>query len=316
MELIVLLNRRRIQCSFHLGRIRLGLLAVVFLAVMAGVFWSGMNWAPIIKVQALDPSPYVSKMQSELKTQDQRVSTALAQARHKVNALALRLSDLKARSIRLDALGERLVQMEGLDPAEFNFSESPARGGPAPIELVSRDQVPDFIHDLEELAWQLENRAQAYSVLESSLVSQRHAGEMRPTGNPLGKGWVSSRFGWRTDPISGTRSFHYGIDLPGQKGQKIHSVAAGIVVFSGLHSGHGRMIDIDHGNGYVTRYAHNSKNRVKLGQRVARGDVVALLGSSGRSTGPHVHFEVMRFGKHLNPAKFIRPNSNLAKVSN
>lgn len=316
MELIVLLNRRRIQRNIHLGRLRLGLLTLCGFGALGGAFWLGLNAAPDISVQLPDPDPFVRKMQHELQTQSRHVNTAVARARHNMDALALRLSELKARSIRLDALGERLVKLEGLDPAEFNFSEPPPQGGPAPVVEDDPNQVPDFIQSLEEMAWQLENRSQAYSVLESSLMDSRIADAMRPQGNPLGKGWISSPFGWRADPMTGIRSFHYGVDLPGRSGQKIRAVAAGIVVFSGRHSGHGWMVDIDHGDGYVTRYAHNRKNLVTTGQRVARGDVVALLGSSGRSTGPHVHFEVMRFGKHLNPAKFLKAGPSLAKTGN
>ena len=314
MELIVLVNRRRVQRSIHLGQLRISLLAVFFVTAVGGAFWFGMEAVPRVIVQQPDPSPFVNTMQRELKSQSERVSTVLDRTRNNMGALAQRLSDLTARSIRLEALGERLVQLQGLDPAEFNFSDPPSRGGLAPLVKDDVEQVPNFIHSLEELAWQLENRSQAYSVLESSLIDNRHGDEMRPAGNPLGKGWISSRFGWRSDPMTGARSFHYGVDIPGASGQKIYAVAAGIVIFSGRRKGHGRMIDIDHGKGFVSRYAHNKKNKVVTGQRVARGDTVALLGSSGRSTGPHVHFEVMRFGKHLNPAKYIKSGSTLAEV--
>ncbi len=316
VELIVLLNRRRVQRSIHLGQLRIGLVTVFFLTCVGSAFHFGMQVVPEVTVQVADPAPYVTIMQRQLKSHGERVSDAVALARTNMDALSLRLSELKAHSIRLDALGDRLVKLEGLDPAEFDFSKSPPRGGLATDESEDPHRVTDFIHSLEELAWQLENHSQAYSVLESSLIGNRLAVEMRPMGNPLGKGWTSSRFGWRTDPMTGKRSFHYGVDLPGRIKQKIYAVAAGIVIFSGRRSGHGRIIDIDHGDGYVTRYAHNAKNKVVAGQRVARGDVVALLGSSGRSTGPHVHFEVMRFGKHLNPSKFIKAGSKLSKAQN
>jgi len=314
VEIIVLLNRRRVQRSIHLGQLRIGLVAVFFLTSVGAAYWFGMGSAPRVSVVQVDPTPYVLSLQKKLQFHEKQVSVAVDRAKHNMDALALRLSELKARSIRLDALGERLVQLEGLDSAEFNFSEPPPQGGLAPLREDDQDQVANFIHSLEELAWQLNNRSQAFSVLESSLMSDRLSDEMRPMGNPLGKGWVSSRFGWREDPLTGVRSFHYGVDIPGHRGQEIHAVAAGIVIFSGRRSGHGRMIDIDHGDGYVSRYAHNAKNKVVTGQRVARGDLVALVGSSGRSTGPHVHFEVMRHGKHLDPYKFIKAGSELAKA--
>ncbi len=316
MELIVLVNRRRVQRSIHLGRLRISLLGTFFITIVGAAYWFGMGAAPDVIVQQPDPKPYVMTMQRELKSQSERVSSVLNRTRNNMNALAQRLSDLKARSLRLEALGERLVQLQGLDPAEFNFSVVPPRGGMAPPVEDNPEQVPNFINSLEELAWLLENRSQAYSVLESSLIGSRSAGEMRPLGNPVDKGWISSPFGWREDPFNGTRSFHYGVDIPATRGKEIRSVAAGIVIFSGRRNGQGIVVEIDHGDGYVSRYAHNQKNKVVAGQRVARGDIIALVGSSGRSTGPHVHFEVMRFGKRLNPMKFIKAGSKLAKANN
>lgn len=306
MELIVLTRRRRIQRAMHLGPVVVALLAGVGLALCAGAFWVGLT----LEVRPALPDPradlHAAAMHKELAGQKMRVDDAVASARRDLDALALRLSELQARAIRIDALGERLVEMSGMDPDEFSFGEPPPRGGQAPAGDPEPNQVPDFVAALEGLASVLDMRVQELAALETSLVSGRLAQATTLAGSPLPGGWISSRFGARNDPITGQRSRHYGVDFAGKRGSPIRAVAAGIVIFSGTRSGLGRVVDIDHGNGYVTRYAHNLKNLVAMGQRVDKGEYVALLGSSGRATGTHVHFEVLHNGKPLDPMPFIR----------
>lgn len=309
MELIVLTRRRRIQRAVHVGPAASALLGCMGVALLAAAFWAGLG----LELRPLTQDPradlHAAAMAKDLAGQKERVDDAVAAARRDLDALALRLSELQARAIRLDALGERLVEMGGMDPAEFSFGTPPPRGGQAPAGESERNQVPDFIASLEGLASVMDLRAQELAALEASLVSGRLATATTLAGSPLPGGWISSLFGVRSDPINGQRSHHYGVDFAGKRGSPIRAVAAGIVVFSGTRSGLGRVVEIDHGNGYLTRYAHNLKNLVTVGQRMAKGEPAALLGSSGRATGNHVHFEVLHNGKPLDPMPFIRAGS-------
>ncbi|NIM29020.1 MAG: peptidoglycan DD-metalloendopeptidase family protein, partial [Gammaproteobacteria bacterium] len=167
-------------------------------------------------------------------------------------------------------------------------------------------EVPDFLASLENLVRQLEDREPKLAVVEGTLMNRKLHAEVFPTGRPVKKGWISSVFGWRNDPINGKRAFHEGIDFAGRAESEVVAVAAGVVVWSGRRWGFGNTVEINHGNGYTTLYAHNEKNLVKVGETVKKGQVLALLGSTGRSNGPHVHFEVRRNGKAVNPIKFVR----------
>ncbi len=306
MELIVLTRRRRIQRAVHVGGPLVALGAVAGVGLLAGAVWLGFKLHEPLMTADPRPDLYAAAMRREVDEQKSRVDTALGEARHDLDALALRLSELQARAIRLDALGGRLVALGGLDQAEFSFGAAPPRGGPAPSGPGEPNRVPDFVAALEELERILELRGQELAALESSLLSGRLADATRPEGRPLLGGWISSTFGFRSDPLTGERSMHYGIDFAGKRGSPVRAVAAGIVVFSAARAGLGRVVEIDHGNGYLTRYAHNLKNLVKVGQRVDKGEAIAQLGSSGRSTGNHVHFEVLHEGRPLDPMPFIR----------
>lgn len=306
MELIVLTRRRRIQRAVHVGPTVTGLLAIAVLALLAGAFWLGHSYEQRPLVQDPRPDLHAAAMGKELASQKSLVDDAVSASRRDLDALALRLSELQARAIRLDALGERLVAMGGMDPAEFSFGKPPPRGGQAPAGQSEPNQVPDFIASMEGLSRVLELRVQELAVLETSLVSGRLALATTLAGSPLPGGWISSAFGARSDPITGQRSRHLGVDFAGKRGSPIRVVAAGIVAFSGTRAGLGRVVEVDHGGGYMTRYAHNLKNLVTVGQRVRKAEHVALLGSSGRSTGNHVHFEVLHNGKPLDPMPFIR----------
>jgi murein DD-endopeptidase MepM/ murein hydrolase activator NlpD len=302
--MIVLTRGRRIQRARHVGGPAIVFAGAVLASLVAGAFWLGASHAPFATRSGVEIDP--ASMRQELSVQRATVRRAVGDARHDLDALALRLSELQARAIRLDALGGRLVEMTGMDAAEFGFDRPPARGGAAPAGGGEANQVPDFISALEGLEKRLELRGQELAALESALLSGRVAEELKPAGRPLVNGWISSTFGRRTDPMTGQRSMHQGIDFAGQRGSPIQALAGGVVVFSGVRSGLGRVVEIDHGNGYVTRYAHNLKNLVKVGQRVAKGEHIARLGSSGRSTGNHVHLEILRHGRAVNPMPFVR----------
>jgi len=244
----------------------------------------------------------------ELLQQKQLIAESRDEAQKHLDSLAARLSSLQGHVMRLNALGSRLASMAKLDEIDFSVSQPPGMGGPVPADGQASLSVPDFLEAMDRLAREIEDRNDKLVAIESMLLNHNLQSETIPTGRPIEGGWISSLFGWRTDPITGRKELHEGMDFAARYGTRIRSVAAGIVTWSGRRSGYGYMVEIDHGNGYITRYAHNRENLVNVGEKVQKGTVIASLGSSGRSTGSHVHFEVLKDGKFVNPVKFIAAN--------
>lgn len=258
-----------------------------------------------VKSAAPDAVAIRTAIQSELAEQRETIAEFRQQAREDLDALALRLGEMQAHVIRLDALGERLTEMAHLDKDEFNFEQVPAQGGPETMAKESF-KIPDFLQALEMLDQKLVDREQKLAMLESTLMNRRLQAEVLPAGRPTTSGWISSFFGVRTDPFTGRPARHEGIDVASRLGSEVVAVASGVVTWSGPRYGYGNLVEINHGNGYVTRYAHNKENLVEVGQTVKKGEQIAKMGSSGRSTGPHVHFEVLIDGKQVDPLKFVR----------
>ena len=227
-----------------------------------------------------------------------------------LDAMAIRIAQLNARIIRLDALGRRLTDMADIDDGEFDFDSDPGLGGPEePMMTGSNVAIPEVVEAMQALNRDLDNREAQLGVLEGVLMHQNLEQRVYPRGRPVKTGWISSYFGKRTDPFTGKPANHTGIDFAGKIGDEIVSVADGVVTWSGDRYAYGLMVEINHGNGYVTRYAHNSENRVDVGDEVRKGQVVALMGRTGRATGPNLHFEVVRNGRRVNPVNFIRETS-------
>jgi murein DD-endopeptidase MepM/ murein hydrolase activator NlpD len=226
-----------------------------------------------------------------------------------LSAMAMKLGDLQAQMLRLDSLGERLARLAGLKPQEWPALEPgsvPGRGGPVPT--LRRDfTVDEFTTMLSQLSRQVDERSDQLGVLEALVVTDSANKKFLPTLSPIEDGWFSSNFGWRVDPFSGQKSFHEGIDFPAEAGTPIDAAASGKVIYADVHPAYGKMLEIDHGNGLVSRYAHCSTLLVKEGDLVMRGQRVATVGSTGRSTGPHLHFEVRLNGVPQNPARFLQP---------
>lgn len=279
--------------------------ATAFVLLSASMVYLGMQLGSRDTARSV-PFP-VTDLGEQLGEQRQLIDEAKRQAQDDLNALAQRLAQLQARIIRLDALGQRLVEISQLDAEEFNFDEAqPALGGPSESESQLLPGVHDFIGDLERVSQDIADREQKLDALSELLVTDRVEQEVSPQGRPISKGWISSYYGKRTDPVTGKKAFHEGIDFAGKGGTEIKAVAAGIVTWAGKRHGYGNVIEITHGNGLVTRYGHNKENIVTVGDRVAKGQTIALMGSTGRSTGPHVHFEVIKDGKTVNPLKFVK----------
>jgi murein DD-endopeptidase MepM/ murein hydrolase activator NlpD len=247
----------------------------------------------------------VTKWREVLDEQRTVVEQVRWEAEHNLEASALRIAQLQARIVRLDALGERLTKIGRLDEGEFDFSGAPAMGGPEHLVDVAAYQPPAYMDLLDQLAYDIEDREQQLGVLETLLANRKMQRDVFLAGRPVKKGWMSSRFGHRVDPITAKRAWHNGVDFAGKDGADVIAVAAGVVVYAGERSGYGKMVEINHGSGYSTRYGHHKDLVVKAGDIVRKGEVVGLMGSSGRSTGPHVHFEVFKNGRVVDPSTYI-----------
>jgi murein DD-endopeptidase MepM/ murein hydrolase activator NlpD len=300
LNLLVLTSRdgrtRQIALS------RRGAIAAAVLA-FSFVFLSGILAGRLFQ-PAAEPGLF-AELRATQATQHAELEAVREQSTRNVDALAIRVGQLSAHIIRLDALGQRLVTMAGLEDGEFNFGETPPQGGPDGVEGSSL-QSGEISLLLDELQAQIEDRSRQLDVLEALLGNRRLSDEIRPEGRPTSGGWMSSGFGYRADPFTGKRSFHSGLDFVSPAGSDVLSIAAGVVTFSGTRANYGNLIEIDHGNGLVTRYGHNKKNLVEAGNVVKKGEVIGLVGSTGRSTAPHVHLEVLQDGRVVNPRQYVR----------
>ena len=261
-----------------------------------GALFNGADARALSEIQGL---------RDQVEAQRDDLDAARGDAQRELNAMAVKLSELQAQSNRLNALGERLTRIGRLDDGEFDFSEPPAVGGPATSGAAPAIGA-DLGASLDSLGKRLTIQTQQLELLESLLLDRDVEASVLPTGLPVRSGYASSGFGHRADPFTGFGNYHAGVDFNGPRGSDILSVAEGVVSFSGRRSGYGNVVDIDHGNGYITRYAHNHQNLVQPGQRVRVGQVIAKMGSTGRATGTHVHFEVWLNDRPVNPNQYLR----------
>jgi len=303
MKIIVISKRHGNTRSFTMGGCFRALLSVCLLGFPVGAYWAHH------KVFKHDDQKINSEVARAwvgvLEAQEQQVAEIKREAERKLAAMTLRVAGLQARLVRLDALGERLTTMAKLDNGEFDFSRVPALGGPEHAIEEESPSEGEFLASLDLLGEKIEDRRQQLNTLEALLAKRKLQSDVFLAGRPIRSGWMSSKFGRRTDPFTGRIAWHQGVDFAGKAGADIVSVAAGVVTWSGERHGYGQMVEVNHGNGFSTRYAHNKENLVKVGDVVKKGQVVALMGSSGRSTGPHVHFEVFKHGRPVDPSTYI-----------
>jgi len=224
------------------------------------------------------------------------------EAQREINALAARMAELQAQANRLNALGDRLARGAGLEDGEFDFDRPVGQGGAEPARDMPAGKL---LGGLDALDGDLASSGQQLSVLEALLFDRRVEQNALPSRSPVASSFVTSSYGYRADPFGRGGQFHKGIDFDARTGDPVMTVADGVVSYSAARSGYGNTVEVDHGNGYVTRYAHNSRNMVKVGDLVRVGDEIAKAGSTGRSTGAHVHFEVWENGRVQNPRKFL-----------
>lgn len=272
--------------------VTMAIAGVLGVALLAGTFSLGMR----LGSRGLDTQAQAAEL-----------GALRQQVQDRIDAMSIRVGELNAHVIRLDALGRRLTQMAKINSRELNFDVAPAVGGPEELGEGVSAEIPDLTRMLDDLERKLQQRDPQLLALENVILSRSLTEAIQPEGRPVREGYISSYFGGRQDPFDGAETVHRGIDFAGALGSQVLSVATGVVSRVEKQSGYGNLIEINHGNGFVTRYAHNQQALVAEGQTVTRGQPIALMGSTGRSTGPHVHFEVLRNGRHVNPLAFINP---------
>ncbi len=283
-----------------------GALTAVILGVLGSTMFGAGYWYSAQTGSGVSQSEVLS-LSEELVSQKGQIRQTRQETEDTLDALAIRIGQMNARVIRLDALGRRLTEMADLEDGEFDFDSEPAIGGPEePDPTGSAVAVPEVLTAMAELDSQLDNREAQLGVLESVILNKNLSDRVYPKGRPVQSGWMSSYFGRRTDPFTGKPANHRGVDFAGKAGAEIIAVAAGVVTWSSDRYGFGNLVEINHGNGYSTRYAHNAENLVAVGEEVRKGQTVALMGDTGRATGPNLHFEVLKNGERVNPVTFIR----------
>ncbi|MDE2157254.1 MAG: M23 family metallopeptidase [Xanthomonadaceae bacterium] len=306
MQIILVSRARKLPRILDLDdrRIRLKLVSLLAIALL-GCVGAGMVLALTVASPRGRALAQIHDLQQQTRLQNAQLADVRKDAQRGVDALAVKLGQLQAQSTRLNALGERLAQAAKLDDGEFNFDQPPGVGGveDSSEQAYALPQVLD--HSIAQLASQFDVQQAQLSALQSLLLDAKIESNLRPTGMPV-QGYISSYFGVRPDPFDGLAAMHTGIDIATPYGTPVHAVAEGMVTFAGVRRGYGNVVEIDHGNGYMTRYAHNSELEVHPGQHVQVGEVIAKAGSTGRSTGPHVHFEVWYDGHVVNPLAFVR----------
>jgi len=308
MDIIVINRRHDRSRTFRVGGIFVvGATIVASFAVAAAIF-AGYTLGIKTTVDSatnIVRSEIISSWQEKLAEQQQEIQQYKGKAERNIDALTLRIGELQARLLRLDALGQRLTDVAGLDEGEFDFVSSPALGGPEGIGTEQSFAVPDLTDVLESIEQQAASREQQLRLMDELFVNQKFEREQFIAGRPIRKGWLSSYYGYRSDPFTGKRAWHAGVDFAGKEGSDIVSVAGGVVTYARERYGYGMMVEVSHGGGLTTRYAHCREIIVAVGDVVQKGQPLAYMGSTGRSTGPHVHFEVRKNGRPTDPARFI-----------
>jgi len=280
----------------------LGFLALA-LPLTAAV--SGYYYATASDKTAKVEQTTIDNWEEEIQDQWSELELAKQSSQQQINALTARLAMLQAHVRRLDAAGERILTISGIDTAEFNFGSAPAIGGPEKSTEFAATSANELNTDFDKINLSLQSKEQQLKVLESLLMDKHMGVERYISGRPTTKGWLSSFYGERNDPFTGKPAWHAGIDFAGSEGDNVIATAAGVVSWVGKRSGYGLLIEINHGDGLVTRYGHNKEAMVEKGAVVKKGQILSKMGNSGRSTGAHVHYEVIKNGRPTNPTPYV-----------
>jgi len=305
MNIIIVSDRLSKSRTICLGRCKTGM---ILAGLLAGMVLMSFLASYVMLFHLGDVKvPFVQRLiLSAQQTEAEKNRLYLQQS---LNAMAIKVGEMQAQMLRIDALGERVAKIAGIKKEEFQFDQKPGRGGTISPSEGKPVELSEFAAEIERLAKQVDDRSDRLAVMESMLSRERVKQNALPSAPPVGTGFFSSNFGWRIDPFTGLRAMHEGVDFMAPVGAPITAAAGGIVVYSDYHQGYGNMIEIDHGNGLVSRYAHASKRLVKEGDVVLRGQKIGEVGNTGRSTGPHLHFEVLNRGVPQNPTRYLHSAS-------
>lgn len=306
MNIIILPGKHGQSHTLHLSHgWRLVLLAMLVLTPVAGGLGGWLLGQKL--AQPVLNERTVTQWQASVDAQAEELQALEETTRDRLRGLTVHMAEMQAQLVRIDALGERLVEVAGLPVEEFDFSVPPAVGGPdaAPSETLAALAPPDLTDALQTMALTIERRSQQLDILETLMSDRRQSAQTRLAGRPVRSGWMSSRYGKRTDPFTGHAAWHRGVDFAARNGAEVIATGAGVVTFAGRRWGYGNLIEISHGNGISTRYAHVSELLAQPGDIVRAGEIIARVGSTGRSTGPHVHYEVLQAGRQVDPLPFV-----------
>jgi murein DD-endopeptidase MepM/ murein hydrolase activator NlpD len=303
MSFTLLLRSKKLRFVYNVQKRDLLFLAVIAILLTL--------WGSQISVSKSDTdAAIVRATQTGLTQQKHELVQIKTETEEKLTGMVLKLAEIQSQMQRLNALGSRLVDQANLAPEEFQFDELPALGGPThevTIDLPSSDYILD---DIGSMLANIEDKQQQLQALESIMMNHHIDEQSYLTGRPISKGWLSSYYGIRKDPFSGLPAMHKGLDFAGKEGSDVVATGAGLVVWSGQRYGYGQLIEIDHGDGLTTRYGHNKLLKVKVGDVVTKGDVIGEMGRTGRATGAHVHYEVLKNGKQLDPLPYVSRKKN------
>ena len=295
MSLTLLYRGKNVSFLMKLKKLHWVSLLVVFFLISGGMIHLLVSGNAV-------PNEPLYKMASEVKPELEPLTSNPEQ----LTALTMKMAELQSQILRINALGERLAEASNIPENEFNFKEEPPSGGP----LLEQDNIP--VKSLPELTLELAAlekniiyEEKQLNMLESLMLGHHIETTGYLSGRPITKGWLSSYFGTRKDPFNGRPAQHKGVDFAGKENAEIIATASGVVSWAGERSGYGNLIEIDHGQGMKTRYGHNKVLLVSAGDVVTKGQIIARMGSTGRSTGPHVHYEILRNNQQINPIKFI-----------
>jgi len=306
MNIILVSNRLAKTRSITLGGGQITLLLILLSGLMLGAAFT-LQYA-LVRFAPEGLSDEIRTLLSEVQNDEQQKQHSYLQ--NSLDAMAVRVGQMQAQVQRLDALGARLTKLAGMKAGEFQFSEPPAMGGPLVAFPEKKMSENGLKQQMDRLGHVVNDRSDKLTALETMLLQNQLSRRLLPSMPPVHSGYYSSNFGWRIDPFTGANAMHEGVDFVASAGTPVYASAGGVVDYAGLDASYGNMVEIDHGNDIVTRYAHASKVLVKVGQVVRRGQEIAEVGSTGRSTGNHLHFEVRYKGVAQNPVRFLQKSAS------
>lgn len=297
MNITLLVRSEKTRLKFSADKPKL----IIALLIICGVFLISSRSTETVD----EKIARISYAKAGFEQQEQRVVELKSATEQQLTSMTMKLAEMQSHLLRLNALGARLVEDASLNPEEFSFAEGPAIGGPIDSDGITIQVEDSLLDKMDSLLVQIQHKAQQLDALESIMLSHHISEQSRLAGRPVVSGWLSSHYGIRKDPFNGQPAMHKGVDFAGKEGDSVLATAAGIVTWADERYGYGNLVEIDHGEGLVTRYGHNKLVNVKIGDVVTKGQVIAEMGNTGRSTGAHVHYEVLRKGQQLDPLPYV-----------